>query len=104
MVDPFDPSFAEAADRSAQSAAQYRDDPWCLGYFVDNELSWGEPGDERGRYGLALGTLSLGATSPAKQAFVDQLRKRYASIREFNNAWKARVADWRQLLEEPFRP
>jgi hypothetical protein len=104
VVDPFDPAFAEAADRSAQSATQYRDDPWCLGYFVDNELSWGESGDERGRYGLALGNLSLGATSPAKQAFVDQIRKRYASIREFNNAWNGRVADWRQHLEEPFHP
>ena len=104
MVDPFDPLFPGAADRSAQSAAQYRDDPWCLGYFVDNELSWGRLEDERGRYGLALGTLSLGATSPAKQAFVDQIQKRYASIREFNNAWNSHVAGWRQLLEEPFQP
>ena len=44
MVDPFDASFAEAADRAAQSAPQCRDDPWCLGYFVDNELSLGKPG------------------------------------------------------------
>jgi hypothetical protein len=102
MVDPFDTSFAEAADRAAQSAPKCRDDPWCLGYFVDNELSWGNPEDARGRYGLALGALSLGATSPAKQAFVDQIQKRYASIREFNNAWNSHVADWPQLLEEPF--
>ena len=62
MVDPFDTSFAEAPDRAAQSAPQCRDDPWCLGYFVDNELSWGNSEDERGRYGLAFGALSLGAT------------------------------------------
>ena len=104
MVDSFDSSFAEATDRAAQSARQCRDDPWCLGYFVDNELSWGNLEDERGRYGLALGALSLGATSPAKQAFVDQIQKRYASIGEFNNAWHSHVADWRQLLEEPFQP
>ena len=104
MIDPFDPSFGEAVDHSAQNAVQYRDDPWCLGYFVDNELSWGESGDDRKRYGLAVGALSLGATSPAKQFFVGQIRKRYASIEEFNNAWNARVAGWRQLLEEPFHP
>ena len=104
MVDPFDPSFTEAADRSAQRVGRCRDDPWCVGYFVDNELSWGRPEDERGRYGLALGTLSLAATSPAKHAFVDQIQKRYGSIREFNNAWNSHVVDWRQLLEEPFQP
>jgi hypothetical protein len=104
MFDPFDPAFAEAVDRSAQNAAQYRNDQWCLGYFVDNELSWGESGDEKGRYGLALGTLSLGVTSPAKQAFVEQLQKRYATIREFNIAWNARVVDWQQLLEKSFHP
>lgn len=103
MVDPFDPAFAEAADRSAQRVARCRDDPWCLGYFVDNELPWRRE-DERSRYGLALGTLSLGATSPAKQVFVDQIQRRYSNVSEFNSAWNAHVVSWRQLLEEPFQP
>jgi hypothetical protein len=103
MVDPFDPAFAEAADRAARTVAGCRGDSWCLGYFVDNELSWGRQDDERGRYGLAMGTLSLGATSPAKHAFVDQLRKRYANISALDNAWNSHFADWRQLLDQPFQ-
>lgn len=104
MSDPFDPAFTEAADRSARKAALRRDDPWCLGTFVDNELSWGTMKDERGRDGLALGALSLGASSPAKRAFVDQLRKRYDTVDRFNRAWGVNLSDWQALLEQPFEP
>ncbi|MBO0739516.1 MAG: beta-agarase, partial [Alphaproteobacteria bacterium] len=51
MADPFDPRFAEAADRMARNAAaKFRGDPYLLGYFVDNELSWGRSsGDPHAR-------------------------------------------------------
>ena len=105
MSDPFDPAFAQAADASAREAAAKRgSDPWCIGYFVDNELSWGNMRDDKGRYGLALGALSLDGTSPAKHAFVEQLRKRYASIEQLNAEWGTQFADWPALLEKPFRP
>jgi hypothetical protein len=105
MSDPFDPVFAVAADSSARKAAeQRRNDPWCIGYFVDNELSWGNMRDDKGRYGLALGALSLDATSPAKRAFVAQLQKRYASIQQLNAAWPSQFADWSALLDKPFQP
>jgi hypothetical protein len=39
--DSFDPRFAAAVDRSLRGAAARRDDPWLVGYFVDNELPWG---------------------------------------------------------------
>ena len=103
MADPFDPAFAEAVDHSVQAGTRCSNDPWCLGYFVDNELPWGTATDERGRYGLALGALSLGANSPAKQAIVDQVEQRYAGIDDFNKAWNLHLADWRQFLEQPFK-
>ena len=38
----FHPDFEAACDRAAAAAAaKYRDDPLLLGYFLDNELSWG---------------------------------------------------------------
>lgn len=105
MSDPFDPAFSDAADASARKAAEkYRDDPWCIGYFVDNELSWGSMRDDRSRYGLALGALSLDAASPAKRAFIAELQKRYTSIQELNAAWGTQCTDWTVLLEKPFRP
>ncbi len=105
MSDPFDPLFAEAADSSAHKAVeQRRGDPWCIGYFVDNELSWGSMRDDKGRYGLALGALSLDAASPAKRAFVEQLQKRYGTVQDLNAAWATGFPDWPALAEKPFRP
>jgi hypothetical protein len=73
MPDPFDPKFAAAIDTAMAEAAQrYRDDPFLIGYFVDNELHWtfDKPTDNKRRYGLAAATLALGPESPAKQAFL----------------------------------
>ena len=41
LPDPYTPKFEETIRARAKSAAKsMRDDPWCLGVFVDNELSW----------------------------------------------------------------
>lgn len=103
MHDSFDPAFAQSVDRSVRELTkQRRDDPWCIGYFVDNELPWGGMRDARTRYGLALGALSLGPESPAKRALVAELKQRYASVDKFNAAWGASVASW-QALEKPLK-
>ena len=76
MHDPFDPAFSASVRNSlGWVVPQVKRDPWCLGYFVDNELSWGGFGDEGGRYGLGLGALDLAAaSSPAKRAFLERLK------------------------------
>ncbi len=99
MPDPFDPRFAAAAERAVQVASRgHRDDPWLIGYFADNELAWVGSGDPlQARYALALGTLRLGPESPAKRAFVGQLRGKYASARQLAEAWGIALADWNAL-------
>ena len=96
MHDPFDPEFAASAENSLRDvAALVKGDPWCLGYFVDNELSWGGFGDENGRYGLALGALSLSAaSSPAKRALLDRLKQQHADISKLNAAWGTALTGW----------
>ena len=43
LPDPFKPEFEAALrERAKKAAATMRDDPWCVGVFVDNELSWSE--------------------------------------------------------------
>jgi hypothetical protein len=103
MHDPFDPKFVEAVDASIREGSQkYRDDPWCIGYFVDNEISWGGSGNDKEHYGLAYGTLAGDEASPAKKAFVEQLQSRYASIEQLNKAWKTNFASWSALLDKPY--
>ena len=41
LPDPFAPEFETRLRAKARAAAaKMKDDPWCLGVFVDNELSW----------------------------------------------------------------
>ena len=100
MPDPFDPAFAIAVDEVvAKAASTYRDDPYLIGYFVDNELAWGlgQAADPQLRYGLAVETLRLGAGSPAKRAFVAQLTEKYREAENLAAAWGLAVPSWEEL-------
>ena len=41
FMDPFDPSFAETMRMRLLAQKDQLDDPWCLGFFVDNEIKMG---------------------------------------------------------------
>ncbi len=105
MHDPFDPRFAAAVDRSiGDTVGRYRTDPWCIGYFIDNEISWGSGGDDRNHFGLVYGTLAGDGSSPAKQAITRWLKKRYAGIEDLNKAWSASFPSWEAFAKQPFKP
>ncbi len=93
--DVFDPAFAE---RLAREAAGKRGgsagDPWCLGYFSDNEMSWGD------ETSLAEATLRSPADQPAKSAFRDWLQGRFGNVTALNERWGTRHASWDRLLED----
>ncbi len=43
LPDPFHEEFEQTLRaRAREMASEIRDDPWCLGVFVDNELSWND--------------------------------------------------------------
>ncbi len=92
--DVFDPGFAELLRKHmAAKTGKSADDPWCIGYFVDNELSWGDATS------LALGALQSPADQPAKQAFLADLRAKYGSIEKLNAAWSGAHASWEALAQ-----
>jgi len=68
------------------------EDPWCIGYFVHNELSWGD------EVSLALATLKSPADQPAKRVFVKDLREKYAVIVNVNRIWGTDYSSWDDLL------
>ena len=70
--DVFAPEFRANAESDARKvAARSGRDPWCLGWFVDNELSWGEDDAD-----LARDVLASPDDQPAKVEFVRVLRER----------------------------
>jgi len=106
MPDPFDAKWAATLrQRTGEVAAGVKDDPYCIGYFVNNELSWGDSDDANfhTRYGLALGALNAKeADSPAKRAFLDDLKRKYPTIEALNAAWKSELPSW-DALNAPWK-
>lgn len=97
LPDPFDSKFTAAARSAIRSARFARQDPWCLGWFVDNEITVTGGARENGRYGIALGTLRAPSTSPAKQEWIRRLRIQYSTIGNLNVAWATSFATWASL-------
>ncbi len=97
--DPWDPQFeidTESAVRA--TTAKVEGDPWCIGYFVDNELTWGWNGS------LATSALHMDAVSSAtKRAFIAILQAKYPSIDALNSAWGTNIDSW-ATLGKPYTP
>lgn len=97
--DPFDPRFAVNVRNSLRSqAAAAAGDPYCLGWFVDNEISWGNRDTETNRFAIAAAALAQSyPDSPAKQAFVRMLRDKYGELQSLNAAWNHNAGAWEDL-------
>ncbi len=97
--DVYDQRFRERIAAALEShAKRTADDPWNIGYFSGNELSWG---DERS---LGLAVLSSPAAQPAKQAFVERLKQWFDSIDDLNKAWSTQHKSWDDLLASTTPP
>ena len=110
IPDPFDPRFEAALDEAVrEEAAPRKDDPFLIGYFVDNELGWGDGSakDPRVRYALAYSTLAGDAREPqahAKRAFIELLRRRHGgSIQKLSSSWRRPIESW-ETLQGPVSP
>jgi hypothetical protein len=99
FYDVFDPSFRKGL-RARMEYAKTRSagDPWCIGYFVHNELSWGDD------VSLAVAALKSPADQPAKKVFVDDLKKKYRTIDALNKSWGTEHASWEALLQSESEP
>jgi hypothetical protein len=92
--DVFDTSFAESLRRSmAAKKNKSAGDLWCIGYFSDNEMSWGD------ELSLAIATLKSSSQQAAKKIFLADLQAKYRDIAKLNSAWGTKHESWDALLE-----
>ena len=95
LRDPFSEEFAENLRKAAaEEAALSGGDPWCIGWFVDNELGWGDDDMEIGR-----AVLRSPASQPAKIAAVELLEREYGSMAALDKAWGTDYGSADALLE-----
>jgi hypothetical protein len=92
--DVFDASFKEELHK-AMSWQKNRSagDPWCIGYFVDNEIAWGDD------VSLAIAALVSPPDQPAKKVFIEDLKAKYGTIDNLNKVWGTQHESWDALLK-----
>lgn len=86
----YDPEWPEHCDRWAKAyAAPNRDDPWLLGYYLDNELQWYPKSLRPGA--LFEEAWRKPADHSVKRAWVDFLKRRLKGPEEFEAVWGIKV-------------
>jgi hypothetical protein len=82
IIRVFDPQFENFMDNACKTLAQYKDDKYLLGYFVDNELPWvNDALDRHLKY--------LPANDPgyiAAKAWLDQRKGKDAALSDVNDS------------------
>jgi hypothetical protein len=85
--DVYDPAWAAWLDgRLAELAAPNRDDPWLLGYFIDNESPWRN-----------MRLLAAPPEASLRTRWIEFVGQRFGSLASLNEAWATRFGDWEQV-------
>lgn len=96
--DVFHPSFRKALRESLAYFKAEAKDPWCLGFFIENELSWGRDGS------LASAILASPASQTGKKLFLADLKAKYRTIGGLNVVWGSDYKSWEEMLEREEEP
>ncbi|WP_189637883.1 beta-galactosidase [Thalassotalea sp. HSM 43] len=92
--DVFNPRFASAVDtRVKQAASGIKNDPYFIGFFVDNELYWKSPNT------LAKHLATKNGSSAAKRQYVEILKTQYQTIDKLNTLLNSKLNNWQQVLK-----
>jgi hypothetical protein len=91
----FNPEWPKHCDKVARErCVKVKDDPWVLGYFLDNGLEWFGTIEPLGLFGEAW---RRKAGDCAKEAWVASLREKLGRPAEFEKHWGIPIADLAEL-------
>lgn len=97
--DYFDPQYlVNVKARISVEAGKSLNDPYNLGYFIHNELSWTR--STTSDTDIALTTLAAAPTQHAKIAFRNQLMTKYGTIQALNAQWQTNYSSWANFLDK----
>jgi Beta-galactosidase len=102
MPDIYHPDWEKSVRaRMERERGRTNEDPWNVGYFVDNERWWSPRA--RGA-GIAEETLKNDAQCHAKIKLVELLQQKYPTIAALNEAWGTAHESWQALLDHKQPP
>ena len=100
--DFFSPEFEERARNAIESRAQQnRDNPFCIGYFLDNELHWGN--DHRGKH-LFVEYMEMAEDAPGKLQLIAFLKERYTTLEALAEHFETDATSWEELVQKTTLP
>ncbi|MCL4692948.1 MAG: hypothetical protein KJ060_10625 [Candidatus Hydrogenedentes bacterium] len=107
VTDFWSPTFREHAENVAQQrAAPHTNDKNLIGYFLDNELTWGPDHWLTDKTLLQL-YLEYPGEAPGRQEALQFVRRSADSIDAFNQTWGTNLSQWDEmagLSSEHFHP
>jgi hypothetical protein len=92
FTDPYDSTFIGNLTRGIKAIGKSTTDPNCIGYYVDNEITWGDT------TGVARWTIASPANQPAKIVMLAFLKKKYKTINDLNTKWNTKFAAWDEFM------
>jgi len=96
VTDYFAEPFIQHCDKVAgERAAPYVGNSGFIGYFLDNELSWGP--DWRGELTLLQRYVDFPVDAPGRQEALRLVRESAADVADFNATWGTSISDWSEL-------
>ncbi len=100
LLSVFTDDFPARAKENAQKAAKYRNDPFLIGYFLDNELPWwGDEGWHSDGQKTLLEKYALkGVDDANKRALENFFEERYdQDIQRFDEVWALQLQSFEGL-------
>lgn len=91
-ADPYDSSLIGNLTRKIKVIIRSAADPFCIGYFVDNEITWGDS------TGVARWTIASPPDQPAKIEMVNFLKRKYHDIERMNKNWGTGFKSWDDFM------
>ena len=87
--------FAQASQEYAEALAQFREDPYLIGYFMRNEPAWAFVYE----LNIAEEMLANPAVTSSKEIFILKQKEVYQEISVFNQAWNLSLTAFEDLQQ-----
>ena len=88
---PFRDDYVKDLCNALENSAWAKNDPYCLGIFIGNEFEWPDHFSQL--------VFELPDNDSTKQWVLSQVRQKYSTMQELNQAWGTSFSSWDQVLQ-----